>query len=55
MNTIKTKAASMAGIKFDPAEKSRNLVRVQIKDVAGALKVRKWNYRTKKFGKWAPL
>lgn len=56
MNEIKTKADKMAGIFFDKTERSRRgVVRVQIKDKAGALMVRKWNYHTKRWGKWANI
>lgn len=55
MSTIKSKASSMAGLKFSAAEKKRNIVRVQLKNFDGTLKCRKWNYTAKRWGKWAPL
>lgn len=55
MAELKTKAAAMAGLTFSASEKKKNLVRVRIKDFDGALKVSKWNYKARRWGKWAPL
>lgn len=55
MSTLKSKASTMAGLKFSPSEKKKELVRVRIKDFDGVLKVSKWNYRARRWGKWAPL
>lgn len=38
---------------FKPEEKSRRgIVRVQMKTFGAVLKVRKWNYRKKRWGAW---
>lgn len=55
MGTINSKAAVMKGLQFSAAEKKKNLVRVRLKDFDGAMKVSKWNYRTKRWSKWALL
>lgn len=56
MSEIRTKADKMAGIFFNKTERSaRGMVRVQIRDKAGSLQVRKWSYKAKKFSQWAPL
>lgn len=55
-NQIHTKADRMAGITFSKPEKSsRGMVRVQIKGAAGKLRLRKWNYVRRAWGKWEPL
>lgn len=39
---------------FKTTEKSRRgVVRVQMKVIVGVLKVRKWNYRSKRWGRWS--
>jgi hypothetical protein len=40
-------------LEFKPGEKRRDgIVRVQIKPGDDGLKYRKWNYQTKRWGKW---
>ena len=56
MSEIHTKADRMAGIFFAKPERSnRGMVLVQIQDRGGKLMARKWNYTTKKWGKWGSL
>lgn len=56
MNEIHTKADKMKGVFFLKPERSkRGMVRVQLRDKAGALTVRKWNYTQRRWGKWAPI
>ncbi len=56
MNEIHTKPEKMAGLFFTKTERSRRgLVRVQLRDKAGVIMVRKWDYTKKKWNKWANL
>ena len=56
MSEIRTKADKMAGLFFNKAERSpRGIVRVQIRDRDKVLMVRKWNYKTRRWGAWANI
>jgi hypothetical protein len=53
---IKSTAKVMRGLMFRECERSkRGLIRVQIKDDGVTMKVRKWNYRERRWGKWREL
>lgn len=47
-------SSAAKGLTFKPAEKKGDKVRVQLKSFGDLLKVRKWNYREKRWSRWAP-
>lgn len=48
---------TMRKLTYSPAETSKRTGhhRVQAKMIDGVAKVRKWNYKTRRWGKWALL